>query len=69
MRPEQITELLDREPFLPLRFFLASGEQFEIDRPHAVAVGRAQLFIVLPDDRWKFVPLRHVVSIETLQAA
>jgi hypothetical protein len=69
MRPEEIKELLDRDPFLPFRVFLADGQTFDVTRPHAVALGRTGMFIVLPDDRWKIVPLRHVTSIETLQAA
>jgi hypothetical protein len=69
MRPEDIEELLKREPFLPFRIFLNNGDRFDVVRPHSVATGRGVLFIVLPDDRWKYIPLRHVASVETLQAA
>ena len=61
--------LLQREPFLPFRIFIADGNTLDVTRRMSVAVGRNGLFIVLPDDRWKWVPLRHVTSVETLQAA
>ena len=69
MRPEDIEELLRREPFLPFRVFLTNGEQFDVVRPLSVATGRTVVFVVLPDDRWKYISLRQIASIETLQAA
>jgi len=69
MRPADIEELLDRKPFLPFRISLTSGDHFDVTSNHSVAVGRAQLFIVLPDDRWKFIPLQQIASVETRQAA
>ena len=69
MRPEDIQELLDRRPFVPFRIFLTSGDRFDITERHSVAVGRGNIFIVLPDDRWKWVPYRQIASVETLQAA
>jgi len=69
MNPKEIEELLRREPFLPFRLFLSNGETFDITRPLSVAMGRSGLFIVLQDDRWKWIPLQHVASMETLAAA
>lgn len=69
MSPKEIEELLRREPFLAFRVFMSDGNTFDITRPLSVAVGRNGLFVVLPDDRWKWVPLRNVTSVETLQAA
>ncbi len=69
MRPEDIQELLDRRPFAPFRIFLTSGDRFDITLRHSVAVGRGSIFIVLPDDRWKWVPYSQIASVETLQAA
>ncbi|HVT88278.1 MAG TPA: hypothetical protein VHD56_05465 [Tepidisphaeraceae bacterium] len=69
MNPKEIEELLQREPFLPFRIFVTNGDKVDITRALSVAVGRNGLFIVLPDDRWKWIPLRHVSSVETLQAA
>jgi hypothetical protein len=69
MNPKDIEELLDRRPFLPFRIFMSSGDAFDITRTLSAAVGRNGLFIVLPDDRWKWILYRHIASVETLQAA
>ena len=69
MNPKDMEELLQRKPFLPFRMFLTDRNTLDITRPLSVALGRNGLFIVLPDDRWKWVPLRHISSVETLQAA
>ncbi len=69
MRPEQIQELVDRVPFLPFRITLTSGDSVEISARHSLAVMRTQLFVVLPEDRWKWIPLQQIASVETLQAA
>jgi len=69
MTPKEIEELLRRDPFLAFRLFLSNGDTFDITRPLSVAVGKNGLFVVLPDDRWKWIPLRHVGGVETLQAA
>jgi hypothetical protein len=69
MNPQDIADLRQREPFIPFRLFLSDGNTFDITRPLSVALGKNGLFIVLQDDRWKWIPLRHVASVETLQAA
>jgi hypothetical protein len=69
MRPENVRELVERDPFVPFRIQLSSGDHIDITRRHSVAVMRTEIFVVLPDDRWKFIALRQIASIETLQAA
>lgn len=69
MMPEEFEQLLARKPFLPFRILLSEGDQFDVTRRSSIAVGRGEFLIVLPDDRWKLVPLRHVASVETLQPA
>ena len=69
MERKEVDELVNREPFIPFRVYLSNGESIEIHRPRNIAVTRTQIFIVLPDDRWKFIPLEHIASIETLQPA
>ena len=69
MSPREIEDLLQREPFLPFRIFMSDGNRLDVTRALSVAVGRSGLFIVLEDDRWKWVPLRHISNVETLQAA
>lgn len=69
MQSVDIEDLLDRNPFLPFRISLTSGDQLNVTARHSVAVGRGQLLIVLPDERWKLIPLQQIASVETLQAA
>lgn len=69
MPPESVRELVEREPFVPFRIQLSSGENIDINRRISVAVMRTEIFVVLPDDRWKIIPLRQIASIETPQAA
>ena len=69
MKPQGFEELLAREPLLPFRIFLTDGNQFDVTRRTSIAVGRNQLFIVRPDERWTFIPIGHVASVETLQPA
>jgi len=69
MRPEDIQELLDRRPFVAFRIFVTNGDHLDITERHSVAVGRGHIFIVLPDDRWKWIPYWQISSLETLQAA
>lgn len=69
MRPESIRELVERSPFIPFRIQLTRGDQIDITQTHSVAVMRTEIFVVLPDDRWKLIPLRQIACVETLQAA
>ena len=69
MRPDHIRELVDRSPFVPFRIQLSSGDHIDITQRHGVAVMRTEIFVVLPDDRCKFISLRQIASLETLQPA
>jgi hypothetical protein len=69
MTQREFQELLDREPFQPLKVTLASGEAIRIRNPRLVVAMRTQFFVALPNDRFKLVWLRHVSSVEVLQAA
>lgn len=70
MRPaESVRELVKRDPFIPFRIQLSSGDRIDITRRTSVAVMRTEIFVVLPDDRSKLIPLRQIASVETLQAA
>jgi len=69
MTLREIEELLERDAFLPFRIFLSNGDTFDVTRRLSVAVGATGLFIILPDHRWKWIPMAHIASVETLQAA
>jgi len=74
MRPEELKELLDAEPFVPLRIHLTDGKAFDIYHPDAVLVLRARVDIGIPADengrimdRVEHCSLLHVVRVEELR--
>ena len=69
MGPDTIRELAERDPFVPFRIQLSSGDHVDITRRVSAAVMRTEIFVVLADDRWRFIPLRQIASVQTLQAA
>ena len=65
--PENIRELLNREPFLPFRLIMTSGKTYEVVSPNSAALLKSEVFVVFPDgERWAHVPFLHIASIETL---
>jgi hypothetical protein len=65
--PENIQELLNREPFLPFRLVMTSGKIYEVVSPNSAALLKSEVFVVLPDgERWAHVPFLHIASIETI---
>jgi hypothetical protein len=48
MTTEDIKQEIDREPFIPLRLYLASGQIMDIKFPHTVWVRQNTLLVVHP---------------------
>ena len=64
---ESIQDLLDREPFVPFRLVLTSGEHYDVVNPRSAMVLKAEVFIVFPDgERWAHVPLLHIATVKTI---
>lgn len=76
MDPRTLDEELSREPFVPLRLTLSTGEKVEITDPGAAFIQNLTLFLYrvrrrgsrVADDS-RSIALRHIVQIERLQAA
>ena len=67
---ESIIEMLNKDPFVPFRIVLTSGEGFEISNPNLVALGKTQLTIYQPrSDRWAMLRLNQVASLAGLESA
>ncbi len=67
MTKDEWKELLAREPFVPLRVRLSSGEKFDIHDPQSVALMKHQLFVALPDgEHWAFIRFLHVASVQSI---
>jgi hypothetical protein len=75
-RPEQegirevLHEHLDREPFVPFRLVLTSGQSYDITNPHSLAVGETLMHLYYAkSDRSATLRLNQLASIETLEPA
>jgi hypothetical protein len=67
MNPNEIRELLRREPFEPFRIRLTSGDSYEIRDPNSLALGKSRMFSAFPDsEQWAFCPYLHVAAHESL---
>ena len=67
MNPDEIRELLRRDPFEPFRFCLTSGDTYEIHDPNSVALGERRVFVAFPKgDKLAFFPYLHIAVVETL---
>jgi len=68
MNPDEIRELLQRDPFEPFRIKLTNGDAYNIVDPNSVALGRRRLFVAFSDDadRWAVCSYLHVAAIESL---
>ncbi len=76
MRAEELTELLRRRPFVPLRIHLTGGQTYDIPHPDLVLVLRQRVDIgLLPDpatgvlERVEHCSLLHIVRVEELPPA
>ena len=67
MTADTIREMLARDPFEPFRIVTSGGESFVVRDPHTVALMKSEVFIAHPrSDRRTFIPLLHVVTVETI---
>ena len=77
MRPDDINNVLRRQPFQPFRVHLSNGQAFEVRHPELAAVGRSTMFIGLPApdlppttyDLFEIIALMHINRLEPLPFA
>lgn len=72
-RPEEIKSLLNKKPFVPLRFVASEGLEYEVRHPDLVFVGERHLILGAPSRRGPGIfsstthlALVHLVGIEEL---
>ena len=46
---DSLMELLNKTPFQPFRIVTASGDKYDVENPHLVAVGALQSELFLPE--------------------
>ncbi len=67
---DEIVEHLDREPFLPFRIVMTSGEGYDITNPHLLALGESLMHVMQPkSNRYTILRLNQVASLEILETA
>jgi hypothetical protein len=67
MKPDEMRDLLQREPFEPFRIRLGSGDSYPISDPNSIALGKNRMFIAFSDsDRWAACPYLHVAAVESI---
>jgi hypothetical protein len=73
LKPEDVKEMLRRQPFQPFQIETTTGEVFDIRHPDLVLVGTRALIIGIPGeehseyfDRSCKVALMHVVKLKEL---
>lgn len=71
---ERLRELLRARPFEPFRVYLNDGRHFDVRHPEFMALGRAIVHIVLPEDgetsdHLASVQVRNIASVDLLHEA
>jgi hypothetical protein len=67
---EELLEHLRRDPFVPFRIVLTSGQGYEVTYPALVALGESLMHVMYPrSDRYAVLRLNQVASIESLETA
>ena len=67
MTVKEPRQILDRDPFQPVRVRLSSGDAYEIHHPDLAVVMRSRLFTALPNsDCWTLIPFLHIAPVESL---
>ena len=67
---EELIEHLERDPFIPFRIILTSGQGYDIMNPHLVAVGESLMHVMQPkSNRYAILRLNQVASLAVLETA
>ena len=66
---EEILKLLDADPFVPFVIILSSGDRYQVDDPHRVALGSNVIYVVQPREGICFFRRTQVVGVEQRQSA
>jgi hypothetical protein len=75
MRPEELSKILQRQPFIPFRIHLTDGKTYDIRHPENLMILRSRLDIAVDRDpatgvigQVDFVSLLHLVRVEDVPA-
>ena len=66
----ELTEHLRRDPFVPFRIVLTSGQGYDVTNSQLVAMGESLMHVMLPrSDRYAVLRLNQIASIELMETA
>ena len=65
MRPEDVREHVNKQPFEPFRIYMSDGATFDVRHPDLCLIGRSAVYVVIPDTRrpWMYDRLAHCALI------
>lgn len=67
---EDILEKLSREPFVPFRIILTSGQGYDVPDPALVALGESIMHVFFSkSDRYATLRVNQITSVEMLEPA
>ncbi len=68
MMDDDLKVLLAREPFVPFRVVLTSGNAYDVDSPFQISIGKTQLNYYYPrSDRKAILRMNQIAAFETLK--
>ena len=66
---EEINEHMRREPFVPFRITLTSGQSYDVSNPSLIAMGESLMHLFFPrSNRYASLRMNQIASIEHLEA-
>ena len=63
MRPDDLRELLRRQPFRPFRLFVSDGATYDVIHPEMAHILRATIQIILPASGILGIPVERMVLV------
>lgn len=66
MRPDDLRELLRRQPFRPFRLYVSDGASYAITHPEVANVLRGAIQIILPASSLLGVPVERMVLVSLI---
>jgi hypothetical protein len=72
MKPEELIELLEERPFMPLRLHMSNGRIHEVRHPEMAIVGENMVALGVPQEgseypRIRLVSLPHINEVEQVE--
>lgn len=60
----ELNDLLDREPFVPFKIVVASGDKYPVTSPRQMAIGESVVVILPPNSTMVFFRKAQIIGVE-----